>query len=120
MNKRKLNKVFELVRAEANLDYAITNTDEYGDCNSCVNSMLADMFGMESKGIYAKHWLKGMNKGEAWKYLDDLYIGHDITPEQGAILIKVFTENGYEVEPKEYNPSRSFLIKERVGTDDKV
>jgi hypothetical protein len=112
MNKRKLNRVFDEVKIKANLDYAITDTDEYGDCNTCVNSELADVFGIDSKGIYAKHWLKGMNASGAWKNLDHVYIGHDLTEEQGKILIDVFKENGYIITPEEYDPYKSFNIKE--------
>lgn len=53
-----------------------------------------------------------MNAGGAWKYLDDVYIGHDLTEEQGKILIDVFNESGYIIEPKEYDPNRAFNIKE--------
>ena len=112
MDKSKLNRVFKEVQIKANLDYAITNTDEYGDCNTCVNSELADVFGIDSKGIYAKHWLKGMNKSCPWKELDKVYIGHDLTEEQGKILIDVFKTNGYVIEPEEYNPNRAFNIRE--------
>ena len=112
MDKRKLNRVFKEVKIKANLDYAVTNADEYGDCNTCVAYELADVFGIDSRGIYAKHWLKGMNAGGAWKYLDRVYIGHDLTEEQGKILIDVFKANGYAIEPEEYNPSRAFNIKE--------
>lgn len=112
MDKRKLNKVFEEIKIKANLDYAITDADIYGDCNTCVNAELADVFGVDSKGIYAKHWLKGMNAGGAWKYLDDVYVGHDLTEEQGKILIDVFKANGYSVEPETYNSTKAFKIKE--------
>lgn len=93
MNERKLNKVFSEIKEKANMDYAIINAAEYGDCN----------FGMDSKGIYAKHWLKKLNK---------LYIGHDITAEQAEIMIKVLKENGYSVKPEKYDSTRSFLIRE--------
>ena len=112
MNKLKLNKVFAEIKIKANMDYATTNADEYGDCNSCVNFELANKFGIESKGIWAKHWLKGMNKGKPWKELDEAYIAHDITEEQANILVEVFEENGYSIEPKQYNPSKCFCIKE--------
>lgn len=112
MDKRKLNRVFKEIKAKANLDYAITNTDEYGDCNTCVNYAFADIFGIDSKGIYAKHWLKGMNAGRAWKYLDNVYIGHNLTEEQGKILIDVFKANGYDIQPEVYNPTKAFQIKE--------
>lgn len=112
MDKRKLNKIFDKIKIETNMDYAITNTDDYGDCQSCVNAELAFEFGVNSKGIFAKHWLKGMNKGEPYKELDWLYIGHDITEEQAKGMIRIFEENGYDVEPKEYNPLKCFKIKE--------
>lgn len=112
MNKRKLNKVFEEIKIKSGMDYAITDADEYGDCNSCVNSGLAFAFGMESTGIFTRHWLKGMNEGVAWKYLDSVYIAHDITEEQAKIMVEVLEANGYTVEPREYNPTKTFLIKE--------
>ena len=113
MNKLKLNEVFRKIKIKANLDYAITNADEYGDCNSCVNSELADKFGIESKGIWLKHWLKGMNKCRPCKELDTLRIAHDITEEQANILIKVFEENGYTIEPRQCEPTKCFCIKEK-------
>ena len=112
MNKRKLTTVFKDIKSKANLDYAITNADAYGDCNSCVNYELCEQFGVESKGIWAKHWLKGMNKGCPWKELDSVYIAHDITEEQAKIMVETLEANGYYVEPREYNPSECFKIKE--------
>ena len=112
MNKFKLNSVFKEIKKKAKMDYAVPTPDKYGDCNTCVNSELAFEFGVDSTGIYAKHWVTGMNAGGAWKYLDDVYIGHDITEEQAKIMIAVFEANGYIVEPKEYNPRKAFLIKE--------
>lgn len=112
MNKIKLNRVFKEIKKKAKMDYAVPTPDKYGDCNTCVNSELAFEFGEESTGIYAKHWVTGMNKGCPWKYLDGVYIGHDITEEQAGIMIKVFEENGYDIQPKEYDSSRAFYIKE--------
>lgn len=112
MNKLKLNKVFEEIKTKANMDYAVTNADTYGDCNTCVNYGLGEAFGFESKGIWAKHWLKGMNKGCPWKELDDVYIAHDITEEQAKIMVEVLEANGYTVTPREYDASKCFCIKE--------
>ena len=112
MNKRKLNKVFAEIKEKANMDYAVTNPDEYGDCNTCVNSELAFEFGVDSKGIYAKHWLRGMNAGCSWSKLNDVYIGHDITEDQANIMIEVFKANGYDIQPIKYDAHKSFLIKE--------
>lgn len=112
MDKIKLNRVFKEIKTKAKMDYAITTPDKYGDCNTCVNAELADVFGIDSKGIYAKHWTTGMNAGGAWKYLDDVYVGHDITEEQAKVMVEVLEANGYEVTPREYNPRKAFVIKE--------
>lgn len=112
MDKIKLNRVFKEIKTKAKMDYAVPTPDKYGDCNTCVNYELADVFGIDSKGIYAKHWTTGMNAGGPWKDIDDVYIGHDITEEQAKIMIEIFKANGYVVEPKEYDPSKAFLIKE--------
>lgn len=114
MNKIKLNAVFKEIKKKANMDYAVTSADKYGDCNSCVNYGLGEAFGFESKGIWAKHWLKGMNKGCPWKELDDVYIGHDITDGQAKIMVNVLEENGYIVEPREYDTTVSFRIREVI------
>ena len=112
MNKRKLNTVFRMIQTAAKLDYAITNADAYGDCQSCVNYALCEAFGEESKGIWTKHWTKGMNAGGAWQYLGEVYIGHDITEEQAKIIVKILETQGYNVEPKEYDPRKCFVISE--------
>lgn len=112
MDKKKLDRTFLKVKEKANMDYAITNTDKFGDCNTCVNDSLIDAFGRYSTGIYAKHWRYGMNQGKPWTDVKELYIAHDITPKQAEILIDVFTQNGYDIEPKEYDESKAFVIRE--------
>lgn len=112
MDKIKLNRVFKEIKTKAKMDYAVPTPDKYGDCNTCVNSELAFAFGIDSKGIYAKHWTTGMNAGGSWKKLNSVYIGHDITEEQAKIMVEVLEANGYVVEPKEYDPSKAFLICE--------
>lgn len=113
MDKRKLNRVFAQVKVNAKLDYAVTTPDKYGDCNTCVNYELADVFGVESTGIYAKHWRSGMNKGCPWSELDYVYIGHDVTEEQAVVIIRTFEELGYDIEPKQYDPHKAFCIREK-------
>ncbi len=112
MNKRKLNKVFAEIKTKAKMDYAVPTPDEYGDCNTCVIHELADQFGIDSTGIYAKHWTTGMNAGGPWKNMEHVYIAHDITEEQAAIMVEVFKANGYIVFPGEYDPSKAYLITE--------
>lgn len=112
MNKIKLNAVFKEIKQKAGMDYAIPTPDAYGDCNTCVQWELAERFGVDSTGIYAKHWRTGMNAGKPWKYLDYVYISHDITEEQASIMVQVLKESGYSVTPEEYDPTKAFLIKE--------
>lgn len=112
MDKIKLNSVFREIKKKAKMDYAVSTPDKYGDCNTCVNYELADVFGEDSTGIYAKHWVTGMNAGGPWKYLDDVYINHDITEEQAKVMIDVFKANGYDIQPITYDPAKAFLIKE--------
>lgn len=112
MDKRKLNRVFAEIKKKAGLDYAEPTPDKWGDCNTFVDSILANEFGLDSKGIYAKHWTTGMNAGGPWSRLKDVYVGHHITPEQAEVLIAVFKENGYDISPEQYDPLKAFLIKE--------
>ena len=115
MNKRKFNKVFKEIKEVAKMDYAIPTPDKYGDCNSCVNYALCEQFGTDSNGIWAKHWITGMNKGCAWKALDSVYIAHDITAEQAKIMVEVFEANGYTVTPRIYDPFTCYLVKEEAN-----
>lgn len=112
MDKRKLNKVFEKVRIQSGMDYAITNADDYGDCMTCVNDELCDVYGIESTGIWAKHWVTGMNKGMAWEDINSVHIAHDITELQANVMVKVLKDNGYKVEPEQYDRTKCFLITE--------
>lgn len=113
MNKCKLIDTFTKIKNATKMDYAVVNTDDYGDCNTCVNYGLSDEFGIDSTGIYIKHWSHGMNRGKSWKELKGVFIAHDIKKEQADIMIKTLKENGYEIEPKEYDVSKAFLIKEK-------
>ena len=114
MDKLKLNRVFKEIKTKASMDYAIPTPDKYGDCMSCVNYELYEQFGEESTGIFSKHWTTGMNAGGPWKDVKEFYLVHDITKEQAKIMIEVFEANGYDIEPKEYDSSRCFLIKEEL------
>ena len=113
MNTRKLGKVLKAIQLEAKLDYAILKPDKLGDCMSCVNYELCELYDEDSKGIWVKHWTTGMNKGDAIKYLDKVYIAHDITEEQFRTIKEVFERNDYDVEPEQYNPYKCIVVSER-------
>ena len=112
MLKTLLDNTFAKAKIAAGLDYAVTDTDSFGDCNTCVNQALADEFGENSTGIYAKYWESGMNAGKHISVLDSLYIAHDITPQQADILIGVLSKY-YTVTPAAYDPTKTFCISER-------
>ena len=113
MNIWKLKRAFKEFKEKGNLDYAITNADNYGDCQSCVNYSLCVEFGEDSKGIWTKNWFKGMNSYYTnWKDTENVYIAHDLTEEQGKLFIGIMTNNGYDIEPKEYNSYKCFKIEE--------
>lgn len=117
MNKKKLYYVFDLIKKETHMDYAIINTDDYGDCNTCVTDALIDTFGIDSKGIYLKHWTKGMNANGRISKLKGVRIAHNITEEQGEKMITIFKANGYRIEPKKLDYSLSFTIEETDAID---
>ena len=112
MNGQKLSRVFKKVKEVAGLDYAITRPDSYGDCMTCVNYRLCELFGEDSKGIFAKHWMRGINRGRAYKDVKKVYVAHDITEEQFGKIKNVLEENGYVVEPSVYNSGECIGITE--------
>ena len=116
MERETLKATFRAIKKVAKLDYAITNPDRLGDCQSCVNYTLSTKYGEESKGIWAKHWVHGMNgDGEQIEDLDHIYIAHDITKEQAEVLYAVCNIN-YNVLPKKYDPSKCFVLYEKGTT----
>ena len=117
MDKKMLQQAFrEYKKATATagvgIDYAITNPDRLGDCQSCVNCALSEKYGEESKGVWVKEWTHGMNAGTGVEELDSVYIAHDLTEEQAAIFYSVLGEN-YNIPPTEYNPWECFELFEK-------
>lgn len=110
-----IRKAFKEFLDVDGVNYAIVNTDEYGDCNTCVNARLVELYGVESKGIFLKHWFKGMNSEEvSFNELDEIYIAHDITEEQGNKLYDILSKY-YHVEPKVYNPGKTYVLTHKYG-----
>lgn len=109
MNLQLVKKAFDEFKSVKGIDYSIIYTDEYGDCNTCVNAKLCDIYGEDSNGIYLKHWEEGMNEEEPIEELDTLFIAHDITEEQGKELYKIFSKY-FVVEPKEYCSNKCYKI----------
>ncbi|MBR2999717.1 MAG: hypothetical protein IKF39_01860 [Oscillospiraceae bacterium] len=111
MNKELLKNTFKAYKKAAMVDYAITNPDSLGDCMSCVNYALSAKYGEESKGIWAKHWSRGINAGNLAEE-KEAYIAHDITEAQADVFYKVFG-SAYSIEPKQYTPESCFVLAEK-------
>jgi hypothetical protein len=111
MNKSTLQKAFREAKKAAALDFAITNPDKLGDCQSCVWAQIVDDYGETSRGVWVKHWRGGMNKGAPVEDLSKIYIAHDLTEEQAAKVLEVLARY-YTVESGAYNPSQCIVISE--------
>jgi len=112
MNKQKIAESFAKWAKETNADYAIVETDGYGDCNTCVNTELSYVFGDDSTGVFLKHWKYGMNASAPLSEQDSVYVSHDITEEQAEKFIKIMDEE-FRIFPKKYNPNISFLLVDK-------
>ena len=108
-----LQKCFEDFKNVDGVDYSIFNTDEYGDCTSCVNHHLCMEYGEESKGIFLKHWTEGMN-GCDLKNIEKFYIAHDLNAELGGELYKIFSKH-FDVLPKDYDESKCYEIAKKLS-----
>lgn len=112
MNIERLNNLFNKIIEEAKIDYAFVNVDEIGECFTDVQGSIKMSLGAQSKGIFCRHWLKGMNKSCDYKELNEIYIAHDITEEQFNILLKICDENDYVVKNRNFDEKESIILRE--------
>lgn len=112
MDKELLKKTFREYKKAAGLAYAITNPDNLGDCMSCVNYALSEKYGEESKGIWAKHWHRGMNASGSLENAKQVWIAHDLDEELAAKFYEVFGKN-YNITPSAYDPYKCFTLYEK-------
>lgn len=112
MKRERLEKTFAEIKEAACLDYAIIDVDDWGDCTICVNDELSMTYGTSSKGIFLKHWTRGMNKGPSIETLKSVVINHDLTEEQGKKVIEILKSNGYKLESDVYDETKCFEIAE--------
>ena len=110
MIKEKLRVLFDELKEICELDYAVVDTDMYGDCTTCVNYELIQQYGLNSKGIFLKHWEYGMNAEKPLEEIDWAFIAHDLTHEQGVKMFNYLNER-VTLENTSYNPRETFIIK---------
>ena len=111
MKKAKLKKLFAEIKEKAGLDFANVCASDYGDCCTCAWAEIGSRY-PNGSGIFGKYWEWGMNKGKPISKTDELWIAHDITPEQAKILVDVCIASGYNITPKEYDEDKCFCISE--------
>lgn len=109
MNKELIKRAFSEWKKATKADYARMNVDALGDCMSCVNAELGDKYGMESKGIWLKHWNYGMNAMSPIEKQESEYIAHDITKEQAEEVYRIFGKY-FHVFPEQYNEGECFEL----------
>ena len=120
MDKKMLQKTFREWKKVSGADYAITNPDGLGDCTSCVNASLCDKYGEDSKGMFVKHWTRGMNADypldsktrDGEDRINHIYLAHDLDEGMAKTVYEVFGEN-YNVLPAEYDPYKCFCLYEK-------
>ena len=110
-----MEKAFEEFLNVEGINYAITDTDEYGDCTTCVNHALVKTFGEDSRGIFLRHWKEGMNAQPSISELSEVYIAHYITEEQGEELYKILSKY-FIVTPEKYDSSKCYVISSKAET----
>lgn len=112
MNIVNLEEAFNKFKDIEGINYSIINTHEYGDCTTCVNSQLLYEYGKESKGIFLKVWNDGPNSCQSLSELKQVYINHEIDEFQAQLFYKIFSEN-FTIEPKEYDRTICFILKDK-------
>lgn len=109
MKRAEIEKLFEELKELAGLDYAITETDWYGDCQTCVMSEISMEYGTNVTGIWLKHWEEGMNAGGSIEEQDTIYIAHNLTDEQAEKIMEYLNENLYQ--GFDYEPTKCITIE---------
>ena len=112
MDKKKMQQVFRTIKKQANLDFAITNPDRFGDCQSCVWGGLCEKYGDDCTGIWAKEWNYGMNGGRGIENLKSVYIAHALTDEQAKIVMDILKDN-YNIVNGEFDSGKCIVIEEK-------
>lgn len=113
MNVDKLKMVFRDIKKYFNLDFAYTNVDRLGDCNSCVCYTLGKKFGENGKGMYLKYWRHGINRSSSpLETLNSVYINHCFEGDKflGQKVID-YLRQYYKVED-DFNEYKSIKIEE--------
>lgn len=108
INVNLLEKCFEEFEKVEGISYSIFDTDDYGDCSTCVNYEICRQYGKDSKGIFLKFWTEGMN-ADSFDKTDRVFIAHDITEAQAENIYKIFGKY-FEVYPQQYNRTECFEL----------
>lgn len=87
MTRQKLRFIFNKIKKEAELDFALTKGY---CCGTCTWAEIENEYGKNSKGIWLKWYDKGMNKTK-WADEKTLYVAHDLTNKQKDIVYNILS-----------------------------
>ena len=85
MKRKDLRKIFNEIKKEGKLDFALTCGT---CCQSCTWAEIEAKHGENAKGIWLKWFNSGANRSE-WSDNGVYYIAHDLTEEQKKIVYSI-------------------------------
>lgn len=107
MTRQKIKFIFNRIKQEATLDFALTKGY---CCKTCTWAEIENDYGQDSKGIWLKWYDKGGNKTK-WDNNGTYYIGHNLTETQKDIIYNILQEY-FEIEWDKSNDN-SIKIKDK-------
>ena len=88
MTRQKIKFIFNEIKREAKLDFALTKGY---CCQTCTWADIENEYGQESKGIWLKWFDKGANRTK-WNDSDMQYIAHDLNEKQKNIVYDILQQ----------------------------
>jgi len=114
MNGRLIGKALRECKEAAKLDWSVMYADTLGDCMSCCNWKLGELYPGDDKfGIFCKKWRYGMNAhSKSFKDDTSVAICHTLNAELYPVVCGVLSKY-FCVEPKEYDECKCIILKEK-------
>lgn len=88
MTRQKIKFIFNRIKQEANLDFALTKGY---CCQTCTWADIDNEYGENAKGIWLKWYDKGGNKTK-WDNNATQYIAHNLNEQQKDIVYDILSK----------------------------
>nr|DAK86228.1 MAG TPA: hypothetical protein [Caudoviricetes sp.] len=108
MTRQQIKFIFNEIKREAKLDFALTKGY---CCQTCTWADIEDEYGKESKGIWLKYFDKGMNR-QKWNGNEPQYIAHELASEQKEIVYNILSQH-FKVEWENMSDDKCIIIKNK-------